>query len=200
GAVTGAELDRWGRATDRRLDFFDAKGILESAFAALRLTPTYVAGEEFGLLRGRTAHLVLDGETVGVLAEVHPETLAAFEIDQPVLLFELDVNRLAAHQPERRAAQSVSRFPAVEQDLAVVVDADVTASALQAVLEGSPLVASARVFDVFTGGRLPAGKKSVAFSIRYQVPNRTLTSDDANREQAKLLKRLERDFGAEQRT
>ncbi|PKN80044.1 MAG: phenylalanine--tRNA ligase subunit beta [Chloroflexi bacterium HGW-Chloroflexi-9] len=200
GAVTGAELDRWGRATDRRLDFFDAKGILESAFAALRLTPTYVAGEEFGLLRGRTAQLVLDGEPVGVLAEVHPDTLAAFEIDQPVLLFELDVNRLAAHQPERRAAQSVSRFPAVEQDLAVVVDADVTASALQSVLEGSPLVASARVFDVFTGGRLPAGKKSVAFSIRYQVPNRTLTSDDANREQAKLLKRLECDFGAEQRT
>ncbi len=200
GAVTGADLDRWGRATDRRLDFFDAKGMLESAFAALRLEATYVASEEFGLMRGRTATLTLRGEPVGVLAEVHPDTLAAFDIEQPVLLFELDVARLAAQQPERLKAQSVSRFPAVEQDLAVVVDASVTADALRAVLEGSPLVASARVFDVFTGGRLPEGKKSIAFSIRYQVPNRTLTSEDANREQAKLVKRLEREFGAEQRS
>ena len=67
------------------------------------------------------------------------------------------------------------------------------------VLEGSPLVASARAFDVFKGERLGAGKKSIAFSIRYQVPNRTLTSEDANKEQAKLVKRLEREFGAEQR-
>ncbi|MDA0269929.1 MAG: phenylalanine--tRNA ligase subunit beta [Chloroflexi bacterium] len=199
GAVTGFDLDRWGRATDRRLDFFDAKGMIESGLAALRLHATYVAHEEFGLMRGRTARLEVGGEPVGVLAEVHPDTLAQFEIEQPVLLFELDVAKLAARQPERAGAQSVSRFPAMEQDLAVVVDAGVTASAIQAVLEGSPLVASARVFDVFTGGRLPEGKKSIAFSIRYQVPNRTLTGEDASREQAKLVKRLEREFGAEQR-
>ena len=67
---------------------------------------------------------------------------------------------------------------------------------IQAVLEGSPLVTSARVFDVFKGERLGAGKKSIAFSIRYQARDRTLTGEDANKEQAKLLKRLEREFGA----
>jgi phenylalanyl-tRNA synthetase beta chain len=67
---------------------------------------------------------------------------------------------------------------------------------LQTVIEGNPLVTSARVFDVFRGGQLGSGKKSLAFSIRYQALDRTLTSDDANTEQAKILRRLEREFGA----
>ena len=114
-------------------------------------------------------------------------------------MFELDLASILPHLHDRIDAKSPPRFPAVEQDLAVVVDASVPAAAIQAVLEGSPLVASARAFDVFKGERLGAGKKSIAFSIRYQVPNRTLTSEDANKEQAKLVKRLEREFGAEQR-
>jgi len=121
-------------------------------------------------------------------------------VARPTVLFDIDVASLLAVIPERVAVSGVSRFPAVEQDLALVVDESVPAGAIVAILEGSPLVASARVFDVFRGGRLAAGKKSVAFSIRYQAPNRTLTSEDAAKEQAKLLKRLEREFGAEQRT
>ena len=66
-------------------------------------------------------------------------------------------------------------------------------------VEGSPLVAEARVFDVYQGEQLPQGKKSVALSIRYQAADRTLTSDDANAEQAKLLERLKREFAAELR-
>ncbi|MEI7925189.1 MAG: phenylalanine--tRNA ligase subunit beta, partial [Chloroflexota bacterium] len=131
--------------------------------------------------------------------EVHPDTLAAFDVDRPTVLFDIDVASLLAVMPERVAVSGVSRFPAVEQDLALVIDESVSAGAIVAVLECSPLVGAARVFDVFRGGRLPEGKKSVAFSIRYQAPNRTLTSEDAAKEQAKLLKRLEREFGAEQR-
>jgi phenylalanyl-tRNA synthetase beta chain len=196
GALSGADLDRWGRPTDRPLDFYDGKGVVEALFEALRVTAEFTPDDEFGMMRGRTARLVVAGEPVGVLAELHPDTLDRFEIEQPVVLFEVDLPALLPHLGSRGAAQSVSRFPAVEQDLAVVVDADVAASRIQAILEGSPLVASARVFDVFKGERLGAGKKSIAFSIRYQAPDRTLTGEDANREQAKLLKRLEREFGA----
>ncbi|MEE8336615.1 MAG: phenylalanine--tRNA ligase subunit beta, partial [Dehalococcoidia bacterium] len=122
-----------------------------------------------------------------------------FDIEQTVALFELDLARLLPHVPERRQASAVPRYPAVEQDLAVVVDSAVEAGALQAVVEGSPLVAEARVFDVYRGEQLPEGKKSVAHSIRYQAADRTLTTDDANAEQAKLLERLKREFGAELR-
>jgi phenylalanyl-tRNA synthetase beta chain len=196
GALSGADLDRWGRPTDRPLDFYDGKGVLEALFEALRVTAEFTPDDEFGMMRGRTARLLVAGEPVGVLAELHPDTLDRFEIEQPVVLFEVDLPALLPHLGSRGAARSVSRFPAVEQDLAVVVDAEVAASRIQAILEGSPLVASARVFDVFKGERLGAGKKSIAFSIRYQAPDRTLTGEDANREQAKLLKRLEREFGA----
>ena len=79
------------------------------------------------------------------------------------------------------------------------MDEGVPAGALQALIEQSRLVAEARVFDVYRGEQLPAGKKSIAFAIRYQAPDRTLTSEDANREQARILQRLAREHGAEQR-
>jgi phenylalanyl-tRNA synthetase beta chain len=199
GALAGYDLDRWGRPADRALDFYDAKGVLEALFDALHVPVEFEAGDEFGMMRGRTAHLVAAGQRLGVVAEVHPDTLAQFDIEQPVLLFEIDLATLLPHVTEHRGAGTVSRFPAVEQDLAIVVDTDVPAAKIRAILEGSPLVASARVFDVFRGGRLLEGKKSIAFSIRFQARDRTLTGEDASKEQAKLLKRLEREFGASQR-
>ena len=204
GAIAGIEIDRWGRTTDRELDFFDAKGMLDAAFQALRLTVTYEAGtpdsrSTFGFLPNRVARLKVGDVEVGLIGEVHPDTLAAFDVDRPTVLFDVDIARLLEVLPGRVAVHGVSRFPAVEQDLALVIDESVSAGAVVAILEGSPLVTSARAFDVFRGGRLPEGKKSVAFSIRYQAPNRTLTSEDAAKEQTKLLKRLEREFGAEQR-
>ncbi len=202
GALTGAEFDRWGTPTGRRLDFFDAKGALDAALDALRVRLTYEPAEAFGLLPGRTARLLAGeggaakGEPVGWLAEVHPRTLEAFAIDRPVVLFELDIASLLPHVPARYLAVAPSRFPAVEQDIALVVDDGVPAGALQAAIESSRLVASARVFDVYRGEQLGAGKKSVALSIRYQASDRTLTTEDANKEQARLLARLAREFGA----
>src|SRR5690606_5631770 len=124
----------------RTLDFYDAKGVVEALFDVLQITVAFEASEEHGMMRGHTARLVVGGDPVGVLAEVHPEVLDAFDIEQPVLLFEVDLPALLPHAGTRRAARSVSRFPAVEQDLAVVVDASVSAAQIQAVLEGSPLV------------------------------------------------------------
>lgn len=196
GAISGAEPDRWGHEHVRALDFFDAKGVLEAAVAELGVTLEYTPDLEYGLMPGRVARLSVGGDAVGVLGDVHPGTLAAFDVAQPVVLFELDLARLLPHVPVRVPTAPVPRFPAVEQDLAVVVDADTPAGALRRVIEGSPLVVSALPFDVYRGDQLAAGKKSIAFAIRYQAPDRTLTTDDANREQAKLLRRLEREFGA----
>jgi phenylalanyl-tRNA synthetase beta chain len=198
-ALSGVELDRWGRPGDRGLDFFDAKGALEAALADVGVSASYAAATEFALLEGRTATLEVGGERIGVMGEVHPETLAQFGIEQPVVLFEVDVAALLPHTAQRRRITSVSRFPAVEQDLALVVDDAVPAGRVQAILEASNLVVSARVFDVFKGEQLGAGKKSLAFSIRYQASDRTLTTEDANKEQARLVRRLQHELGAEQR-
>ena len=199
GAVSGAADDRWGRRGDRELDFFDAKGALVDALARVGVTLDFVADEEFGMLPGRVARLSAGGDAVGVIGEMHPATLAQFGIEQPVALFEIDLPSLLPHVPERRAVGAVPRYPAVEQDLALIVDDGLPAASLQRMIEQSKLVAEARVFDVYRGEQLPAGKKSVAFAIRYQAADRTLTGEDANKEQARILKRLTREFGAEQR-
>ena len=141
----------------------------------------------------------MGGTPVGVLGEMQPDTLEAFGVERAVALFELDLAALLAAMPERRGVEPVSRFPAVEQDLALVVDEDVAAGELQSRIEQSRLVAEARVFDVYRGEQLPAGKKSIAFAIRYQARDRTLTTEDANREQGRLVNRLARELGAEQR-
>ena len=199
GALCGVERDRWGSALERPLDFFDGKGVLEELADRLAVVFEFSPHEEHALLAGRTARLAVGGTPVGVLGEVHPATLEAFEIAHPVALFELDLAALLGAVPERRAAAAVSRFPAVEQDLALVVDEGVPAGALQALIEESRLVAAARVFDVYRGEQLPEGRKSIAFAIRYQALDRTLTTEDANREQARILQRLEREHGAQQR-
>src|SRR5690606_4176505 len=129
GAVAGVELDRWGRPGERGLDFFDAKGMLEAAFAALGVSAKWTATDEFGMLPGRAACIEVGRGTVGVLAEVHPQTLEAFDVHDRVLLFEIDLPRLLEAMPARAAAQSVPRYPAVEQDLAVVVDEETSAGA-----------------------------------------------------------------------
>jgi phenylalanyl-tRNA synthetase beta chain len=199
GVVSGVEGDRWGQRGGRQFDFFDAKGVLVDALARVGVSLDFVASAQFGMLPGRVATLNAGGQPVGVLGELHPSTLAQFGIDQPVALFEIDLPALLPHVPERREVAEVPRFPAVEQDLALIVDDAVPAAALQQMIEQSRLVASACVFDVYRGEQLADGKKSVAFAIRYQSADRTLTGEDANKEQARILKRLMREFGAEQR-
>jgi phenylalanyl-tRNA synthetase beta chain len=194
-ALSGWAADRWGGA-ERPLDFFDAKGVLEAVGEALGAELGFAADEEFGLLPGRVARVRAGGAAVGVLGEVHPQTLAAFELEQPVVLLEIDVAELLEALPGRRAVVSPPRFPALEQDLAVVVDEAVPAGALLAVIRASRLVDGARVFDVYRGEQLGAGKKSVAVAVRYRAAERTLTTEEANREQARIVGRLERELGA----
>lgn len=116
GALAGFEVDRWNRATSRRLDFFDAKGALEAALGALGVTTTYASHDEYGMLPGHVARLEAAGQTsevqpFGILGVVHPDTLDAFGIDQPVLLFEIDLARLLPHLPRRRATKSLYVSP-----------------------------------------------------------------------------------------
>ena len=199
GALCGGDRDRWGTPLDRPLDFFDAKGVVDELGERLSVDFEYEPHEEHGLQAGRCARLSVGGAPVGVVGEVHPDTLEAFGVEQPVALFELDLAALLEAIPARRGAEPVPRFPAVEQDLALVVDEDVAAGDLQTRIEQSRLVAGARVFDVYRGDQLPEGKKSIAFAIRYQALDRTLTTEDANREQGRIVNRLSRELGAEVR-
>lgn len=200
GAITGRRLDRWGRPGDDSVDFFDAKAYVEDLMRGLGADATFTAADdEYALAPGRTAAINVAGTRVGVLGQVHPAVAAAFGIEQDVFVFDVILDDLLPLLGAQRKATAVSRFPAVEQDLALVVEDATPAGALQAIIEAAPLVRSARVFDVYTGDQVPRGKKSVAFAVTYQSPDHTLTDDDVARAQRKIVERLRRDHAADLR-
>jgi phenylalanyl-tRNA synthetase beta chain len=199
GVVSGRRLDRWGRPAEEWVDFFDAKAYVEELIRGLNVAAEFVAADEFALVPGRTAEIRAGGDRVGVIGQVHPDVAAAFEIEQEAYLFEIVLDDVLPYAGGRRKASSVSRFPAVEQDLALIVDEGTPARSLQAAIEAAGLVRSARVFDVYAGEQVPPGKKSVAFSVMYQSEERTLTDEDVAKAQRKIIERLRREFDAEVR-
>jgi phenylalanyl-tRNA synthetase beta chain len=199
-AVLGGEREsRWGRPGEERLDFFDAKGAAEAVFATLGVAAAFAPTESFGLLPGHTAAILAGGDEIGVVAQVHPDTAAAFDIAGPVFLLEVWLEDLVRALPARPSYLPPSRFPEVRQDLALLVASDVPAGRVLEIVRshrsGGVRVAG-EVFDDYRGPGVPAGKKSLALGIRYQAMDRTLTDEDVERIQGGLLKRLEKELGA----
>jgi phenylalanyl-tRNA synthetase beta chain len=142
--------------------------------------------------------LQVDGERVGVLGELHPKVAARYDLTDRVAVAELEVEALMRAAPPTVRVDDVSRFPPVRRDLAFVVGAGTPAAAVQAALQdaGGDLVGSVVLFDVFEGAPLPAGSRSLAFSIDFRAPDRTLTDEEAESAVAAIVERLSRDFGA----
>lgn len=200
GVVTGRRLDRFGSSTEDALDFYDAKAFVASLFERLSLDASYEPVEEFGMLSGRVAELRVGEERLGVLGQMHPDTAASFGLTQDVYVFEIDVATLASLAPSLPSFRSFSRYPAVVEDLALLVDRDSAAAPLLAEIEAHPLVARARIFDEYVGEQVPEGKRSIAVSIAFQTPDRTLTDKDVAKARTKILARLQARLGVELRT
>ena len=196
GVLCGPRPDRWGQPRADPFDFYDAKAYLESVLAALDIQAEFREADDYAFLPGRTAAVVIDGEQVGLVGQVHPAVAASFEIEKDVAMFELDLDALLPHVQGGRRYRLIPRYPSLEQDIAVVMDEGVPAARVKAVIESFPLVARAYLFDVYTGPPVPAGKKSLAFSISYQSAEHTLTDAEVNREQRRIVGRLKRELGA----
>jgi phenylalanyl-tRNA synthetase beta chain len=199
GAVAGRHVDRWGRPAQEPVDFYDAKGYLDTLFDQLGVAVVYTEAPSFALLPGRSAELQAGRRRVGTIGQLHPAVAAEFDIDEDVYLFELLLDDLLPAVGGTRTYRTFSRFPAVARDLALLVDRTTPAERVRELIEEHKLVQAARLFDVYEGDRVPAGKKSLAFSVLYQSPDHTLTDDDVAAAQRSLLERLRRELGAELR-
>jgi phenylalanyl-tRNA synthetase beta chain len=197
GILGGLRCDHSWLSEEDTLDFFDAKGVLETLFSRLRADASFKPVEDQNLAPGRTAEVIVDGQKVGILGEVHPRTAALFDISsQPVILFEVDLEKLLSLAEAELRYQPIPRFPEIARDLALVVNADIAASKLQDIIQSFSLVSQVTLFDVYSGDKVPKGKKSLAFSVRYQSPQRTLTDEEVNRTQQEIIERLQRESGA----
>lgn len=177
GAVAA---EQWGEKS-RGMDFYDLKGDLEAlcaVFGGDADNVRFAVGSHPALHPGRTAALTRNAQQLGVMGELHPELVRAFDLPGAPLLFELDWQLLAtARLP---VAQPVPEFPASRRDLALMVDEDLPAQALVDVAKaagGSNLV-QAFVFDVYRGQGLRDASKSVALGLIFQDYSRTLTLEE----------------------
>jgi len=197
GVLGGPRFERSWLSGEDMLDFFDAKGVLETVFSRLQVTASFEPVEDPNLVPGRTAEVIVNGQKVGVLGEVHPRTAAAFDISsQPVNLFEVDLEKLLSFVGAELTYQPIPRFPGIVRDLALVVDAGLAASRVEGIIQSFPLVSQVTLFDVYSGDQVPRGKKSLAFSIRYQSLQRTLTDEEVDHTQQEIVERLQRELGA----
>jgi phenylalanyl-tRNA synthetase beta chain len=189
-------------ADGRALDFLDAKGALESLMTALAIEDWTLADPlDRPFHPGRSASVEVAGERVGGIGEFDPKVAGRLDLLARVAVVELDVGVLSAHAGSGAMYREIPRFPPVRRDLAFTLDASVPAAAVRSALEeaGGELVGDVVLFDVFEGSPLPEGSRSLAFSIDFRAPDRTLTDDEAEQAVAAIVERLSRDFGAELR-
>ena len=197
-AYGAAVEEQWGMPDKRNVDFYDVKADVE-ALLAPRLA-RYLAAPHPALHPGRSASVSLDGVPIGWVGELHPKWQQKYGLPLPAAVFELDVDALSAVPVPRY--QEVSKFPPVVRDRALILDEGVPALALLDEMERirPPFVQEIRVFDVFRGGGLGRGKKSLAFRVVMQDTARTLTDAEADAAMAQLTEPLAAKFGAKLRT
>ena len=139
----------------------------------------------------------MEGRQLGYLGELHPTVGVTLRVEGRLVAFEIDVEPLlaASHIPR---AQPLPRFPAVQRDLAVVVEDHVAASSLLAAIEetGGDLLEMAWAFDEYHGSQVPEGHKSIAFTLTFRSPERTLTDAEVDKVMAEIKLALEKRFHA----
>ncbi|WP_054955947.1 phenylalanine--tRNA ligase subunit beta [Paenibacillus dakarensis] len=190
-----------------KVDFFDLKGALETVFALLGIDSeqiSYAADQPEGFHPGRSASIyVQDGGNklkLGTLGQVHPQIQQDKDLEDTYVA-EILLSPLYDLAGSRVQYRDLPRFPAMERDLAIVVDEAVEAGALIRVIRenAGELLQNVQVFDVFTGSKLGEGKKSIAISLTYRHQDRTLTDEEVAAANEKAVQALEQTFGAELR-
>ena len=208
-AMTGhRQLPAWDVSDAPEMDFYDMKGVIDALLRGLGLrdlsyVPADISVQPGAAFHpGKSADVVVNGVTVGSFGELHPVAAEKFEFgDTPVLAAEFDLETLRNAQPEYEI-EPVPAFPPMHEDIALIVDESIPAATVEGLIlqTGGKMLSEARLFDVYRSEeRLGAGKKSLAYALTYQAPDRTLTDKEAAKIRNKIVRRLEHEIGAELR-
>ncbi len=192
-------LGIWGGKND----FFDMKGAIERLGEVFHLAFTYERAEKSYLHPGVSANVILDGEIVGAFGELDPAIALSLGLDKKVYLAELDLCAMEEKMDDGIRYKNLPKFPAVKRDLALLVDEKLTCAEVEDVLMHScKYVTEARLFDVYRGGQVPEGKKSMAFTLTFTPDAQTekaFTPETLDGYVKKILNNLKFKLGIELR-
>ncbi|MBM3180082.1 MAG: phenylalanine--tRNA ligase subunit beta [Chloroflexi bacterium] len=207
--MTGARIaSAWDVKDSPAFDFFDMKGRIELLLSGLRLADiSYTEADPSTnpkathLHPGKAAEVKVNGQIVGLFGELYPLVKEKFEFGESAIIvaeFDLDLLRTL---PPTHGIKSMPETPPIYEDIAVIVDDSVQASAVESLIRqtGAGTVTDVRLFDVYRGDQVGAGKKSLAYSLTYQS-DKTMTDADAAAIRNRIVKRLEQAVGAKLRS
>ena len=195
--ITGAvRPSTWREPEPPEADFFGAKGVLEALLGSLEAGWYVELGGEPFLHPGRAADVIVGGERVGWLGEIHPLVAAEWDLEGTIAGFELDLD--AVPVPDTPIYEDVTTYPEVREDLAVIVGEEIRAARVIEVVRGAgaPLLQGAEVFDVYRDPeRLGEGNVSLALRLSYRASDRTLTDEEVARKREEIAAALSSELG-----
>ena len=207
GLWTGLRApDHWDQPRDERqaaCDFFDLKGVVEVLLQRLGIKEATFTAPAPGGCRytrsGYTATIMADQRALGLIGQVHPETAGAYNLKQPVFIFELSLARLAEVMPSVLASRPIPRFPAIARDVTLIVDRSLeSARCIQDVFAlKEPLVEKMTLFDQYQGRPIASDRKSVSFRITYRSDQGTLADEQINLLHQQITEHLLKTFDAD---
>ena len=157
---------------------------------------------EINLHPGRSAKILIGKDRIASFGEVHPEVLENYGINEKVYYAVIDIEKFAKYGKDNKKYTPIPKYPAVERDIALVVDEDVEVGQIENIIskKAKNILERAELFDVYRSDKLGENKKSVAYELIFRAQDRTLTDDEIKNTMEVIIKELQANLGAELRT
>ncbi len=203
GIISGyREEETWDKK-GVECDFYDLKGALELLLEELGIAECnfWPGADEPFLHPKKSAKIMAKEKLLGIMGELHPDLKEVFDLTQQVFIFEMNFSILQELAEEKRLFHPLPRYPAVVRDLSFMVDEKILAGDLRQTIQegGQGLIKEVKLFDLYRGKPVPPGKKSLAFRIKYQHNERTLTDEEVNHLHQKIIALLKEKYAGELR-
>ena len=184
GLATGLRYGESWNVSGEEIDFFDLKGILENLFKGVNIKDyNFLSAFDIPYLHpGKSSIITIENNDIGLLGEVRPEVLEGFGLSKAAYIFEIDFDLILKHALSDKGIRPISKYPPIIRDIALIVDETVQSKDIYDAMIGlnNSLIEDIQVFDVYKGEPIPFGKKSLAYRIKYQSNERTLTDKEVN--------------------
>ncbi|MFC4556628.1 phenylalanine--tRNA ligase subunit beta [Virgibacillus kekensis] len=197
GALTGSWITHPWQQEKKQVDFYLAKGIVEGLFDFLDIQVSFKQSKLQDMHPGRCATILLDDHEIGFIGQVHPTLEKAMDLKE-TYVFDVDMDEVLAAYSNKPAYNPIPKYPSVSRDIAFIVDESIHAGEIKAEIEsvGASIVKNVQIFDVYKGEHLPEGKKSIAYSLLYQDPEKTLKDDEVEQSYEKIVETVNTKFNA----
>ena len=203
--LTGPAAPVAWNAPARPADFFDLKGAIVELLGRFNVPHRFGPARAEAYHPGRCAELCVGagtGASIGYLGQLHPSIAERFDLEgREVYVAELDFDTLIEHGLGQPQLEQLARFPGLDRDLALVLDRDAPHEDVAATIQdaGGVLLERVALFDLYQGPQVPAGKRSLAYTLRFRAPDRTLTDAEADDAMSRITASVRSRFGAQVR-